>query len=179
MAGVTLTVRADQRQLQDLLRRLIDKYGNLLPVMRPLGELIRTSVVRNFEEAGRPRWARLSPVTIARRGGSNRPLRVQGFAGGLMGSINAQPAAKSVVVGTNKIYAAVHQFGAPKGSFGTVVANVPSHTRRTRSGSTTVRAHTRRASLPWGNIPARPYMEIQDSDWPNIIRLLENHLVEA
>lgn len=179
MAGVAIKVKADQAQLQDLMRELQEKFGNLLPVMKPIGELIRTSVVRNFEEGGRPGWKALSPATIKKRGGNAKILRVQGFAGGLMGSIVSEATPTSVTVGANKIYAAVHQYGAAKGSFGTVVGKVPAHTRKLKSGgTTTVRAHTRKMTLPWGNIPARPYMEIQDSDWPGIIRILENHLVE-
>ena len=39
----------------------------------------------------------------------------QGFAGGLAGSINYWPAEKNVILGTNKIYGAIHQFGGQTG----------------------------------------------------------------
>jgi len=110
MTGSTITVNAD-----DLIKSLKEaqkKMANPEPIMKIWGQVIRTSVIRNFEVQGRPKkWRKLAPKTVKRRGAAGPILRRQGFAGGLMGSINVKTTASSVSVGTNKIYAATHQFG--------------------------------------------------------------------
>lgn len=41
----------------------------------------------------------------------------------------------------------------------------------------TVKAHIRKISLPWGDIPARPFMMIQDDDWTEIKETLAEFLL--
>jgi phage gpG-like protein len=101
-----------------------------------------------------------------------------------MGSINVKPHSDRVEVGTNKIYGAVHQFGAKKGDFGTVTAKVPAHKRRISQAfgkpikprTITVGAHTRRMQVPWGDIPARPFLAVQPRDWDEIRSALADYL---
>jgi phage virion morphogenesis protein len=159
----------------------------LEPALKNIGGIIRTSVVRNFEKGGRPvKWKEHSKLTKARRGAGAPILVKQGFEGGLMGSISVSTEKDSVIVGTNKEYAAVHQFGAKKGSFGEFAVRVESHERKIsqafgkplKGGTIAVRvkAHTRNQKLPWGDIPARPFMMIQDEDWTEIQAALAEHI---
>ena len=60
-----------------------------------------------------------------------------------------------VEIGTNKIYAAVMQFGAAKGAFGTDAGG---------------------SSIPWGAIPARPFLGISDQDRTNIAATVDEWL---
>ena len=39
-----------------------------------------------------------------------------------------------------------------------------------------VAAHTRRQALPWGDIPARTYMMLQEQDWPKILTAASSYL---
>jgi phage virion morphogenesis protein len=157
MAGVTMMI--DDSELQRDLKGVRDRLGNAQPAFEVIGEMARTSIVRNFEEEGRPeKWAPLSPATLARRSKAGQILRVQGFAGGLMGSINAQAAPDNALIGTNKIYGAVQHFGAKKGAFG-----------RTSKG----------APIPWGDIPARPYMVLQEEDETRAVRILGNFVLRG
>jgi len=64
----------------------------------------------------------------------------------------------SVEYGSNAIQAAVMQFGAAKGAFG-----------KGANG----------ASLPWGTIPARPFIGLSDDDEAGILAELEDWLEEA
>lgn len=163
MAGARIVFKLDSlRRLLGIVTGRIRRPGPFLDIV---GDLMRTSVVRNFEVGGRPvRWDPLSKTTARRRGATGPVLRRQGMAGGLMGSVNHQVMGDRVIVGTNKIYGAIHQFGARRGQFGTVVAQVPAHQRVTRKGVVPVRAHQRSVAVPWGNIPARPFLLIQDED---------------
>lgn len=42
-----------------------------------------------------------------------------------------------------------------------------------------VRAHTRKMTLPWGNIPARPFMLVQNEDWDDMREVLGKFLLDA
>mgnify|MGYP006283574597 FL=1 len=157
MAGVSL--RFDDSELQRDVQGMRKRAANTRPAFEVVGELVRTSVVANFEAEGRPdKWPELKPSTLKRRPKAGQILRRQGFAGGLMGSISAKPMDDGVRIGTNKVYAAVHQFGAKKGAFG---------------------ATSKGAPIPWGDIPARPYLLIQDEDEARICRVLENFILRG
>jgi len=175
VAGASIEIRVDDK-VKELFAGMQRRMAGLTPAMKIIGETVRTSVIRNFEEGGRPRWKPLSPATLARRKGKKILMR-QGFAGGLAGSIHAKAYRDRAVVDTNKIYAAVHQFGAKKGSFGTVTARVREHVRRLASGKEVrVREHTRKTKIPWGDIPARPFLMVQDEDWEEIREALAGYI---
>ena len=174
MSGAALTVKIDDREVKKLLCRIQKNLGDLTPAMKIIGSTVRTSIIRNFEKSGRPsKWAKHSKQTEDRRGKGAKILMAQGFAGGLAGSINYQADKDSVEIGTNKIYGAVHQFGAKKGSFGTVAANIKAHLRK----GVKVKAHTRKMNLPWGDIPAREFLMVQDEDWTEITAELNDYII--
>lgn len=164
MAGTRIVFKLDS------LRRFLGKLSGRMkepgPFLEVVGSIIRGSVIRNFEVGGRPvRWKPLSALTVSRRGASGPILRRQGMAGGLMGSINYQVMDDKLMVGTNKVYAAIHHFGAKQGEFGTVVARVPAHERVTeKHGTVKVKAHDRKMQVPWGDIPERPFLLVQEED---------------
>ena len=132
-----------------LLGGVLKRIGNPGPVMKILGAIVRTSVVRNFEKGGRPtKWQALSPETLKTKKGT-AILREQGMAGGLMGSVNYKPFSDKVVISANKVYAAIHHFGGKAG----------------RGRKVT--------------IPARPYMMVQDEDWREIEAALGDFIVRG
>lgn len=176
MAGVSLSLTIKDERIKRLLGDIQRRMGDLAPAMKIIGQIVRTSIVRNFEKGGRPaKWAPLSPVTLARRKG-RKILMDRGMGGGLAASIHPRADKDSVTLGTNKIYAAVQQFGAKKGSFGTVEAKIQTHMRKitqifgrpVKPRKVAVRAHTRKMKLPWGDIPARPFIMVQPEDWDEI-----------
>lgn len=176
MTGTAITV--DDEKVQKLLGKIYDQSGDLSPVLKPIGELVRTSVVRNFEAGGRPeKWAPLSTVTLSRRKKSGGILRVQGHAGGLLGSIHSEAGSDKVVVGTNKIYAAVHQFGAKKGQFGR--AAVARKTGRAGRSGAAIYSRGWMMPIPWGDIPARPFMLVQVEDLVEIREMLTEYVLEG
>jgi phage virion morphogenesis protein len=184
VAGTAFVEIETDDRVSPYLDAIRQRMGRLQPAMSLIGEIVRTSIVRNFEKEGRPtQWTALSAVTEKIRKGAHPILRRQGFAGGLMGSINVRATDDHVIIGTNKKYAAVHQFGAKKGAFGTVEAQVKEHVRRLKRGKKTkqvrVKAHTRKMLLPWGNIPARPFMAVQPEDWDEIRETLSDYLLNT
>lgn len=158
MSGAAIKI--NDQEVKAMIKRILRNLGDMTPAMKIIGSIVRASVIRNFEKGGRPvKWKSHSKVTEKRRKGG-AILRKQGMAGGLMGSISYTADKNSVRIGTNKVYAAVHQFGAKKGSFGTFMVNIGAHTRK----GSPVRAQTRNVKLPWGDIPARPFLMIQNED---------------
>jgi len=174
LSGAAIEVTVDDREVADLLERIQKNLGDLTPAMKIIGAIGRTSVIRNFEKSGRPKkWKKHSKTTEKRRGKGAKILMDQGLGAGLAGSIHSTADKDSAAVGTNKIYGAVHQFGAKKGSFGTVVANVREHLRK----GVRVKAHKRKMKLPWGDIPAREYLVIQDEDWAEMRAALSDYVL--
>ena len=129
--------------------------------MGRLGRLSLNSTKQRFNEGVAPdgsRWARNSLVTIARKGQA-KPL--WGESGNLRTQINYEAGPDGLVWGsgaTTAEYAATQQFGAAKGAFG-----------KTKFGG----------PIPWGNIPARPYLGISEEDRSNLVDCLREYLEEA
>lgn len=153
MTGSAIVVDVDTKPVSDMLKKFRHRMGTLRPAMKIIGQLMRTSIVENFQKGGRPdAWTPLSDETLLTKKG-DKILINQGFAGGLMGSIGVENKGiyevgdDYVMVGTNKEYAAIHQFGGKAG----------------RGNKVT--------------IPARPYMMIQDEDIDDITAELNDYLM--
>ena len=157
MAGTHITITLDDENLRRQLGDLIGALTNPEPALRAIGEELQRTTQDRFDPGQKKApdntpWARNSDVTIARKGRDN-PLYERGI---LQGGIRYQVLGTSgVEVGTNLVYGAAHQFGMVKGYAG-----------RTRRG----------APIPWGNIPARPYLGLSSADESEIIRILREYL---
>ncbi|WP_035253305.1 phage virion morphogenesis protein [Desulfatiglans anilini] len=182
---VNSTIEIRDEGVRSLLSEIQSRLQHLKPAMSLIGEIVQESIERNFEEGGRPeKWKDLSSSTKLQRQRIRKwpgmILVRSGKAGGLMGAISYRAFDDRVEMSANKEYAAVHQFGAKRGAFGTILAKVRSHMRRMANGKTVqVRAHTRKVVLPWGDIPARPFMMVQNEDWDEIRESLLDHLETA
>lgn len=115
MAGSAISITTNAVDISRELKVIADRFGKTLPAMQIIGQRVVKSVVENFMAGGRPKgWQPLAPATLARKKGGSI-LVGKGFGGGLLGSIHAEPENRAVVVGTDKVYAAVHQFGGQAG----------------------------------------------------------------
>ncbi|MBA3027448.1 MAG: hypothetical protein FP814_09765 [Desulfobacterium sp.] len=166
MSGVSIKINDQEAiaKLSDMLKR----FDDLTPVLQEIGEIVRSSVERNFAAGGRPKWPQSNRVKES--GGQTLSDTAR-----LKRSFSVSVGTDSVTVGTNVVYAGVQQFGAKKGSFGTVTFAVKAHERKGRP----VVAHKRTAALPWGDIPARPFLMIQHEDETEIKAALEAFFLEG
>ena len=144
----------DDAEFQALVGRIIARAGNLQPVHEIVGEIVHASILRNFEAGGRPgQWKDLKESTKKqRRKQGNWPGQVlvrSGVRGGLMGAVTYKAAADQVVFAGNKPYSAIQHFGGQAGKGHKVT------------------------------IPARPYMMVQDDDWPEIKDALNQFIFEV
>lgn len=157
---MAVTLTADDRGVQQALHDKIARLTRPRPLLLTIGEHLAESTRMRFREAKAPdgtRWAPNTQTTIERylgeRGGYSAKtgkISVKGTALAtakqpltgatrLLGSQIIYQADDSVLqIGSNRIYAAVQQFGADKGSLG--------------------------GGAPWGDIPARPYLGLSVQD---------------
>ncbi len=144
----------DDKDLQELLKAVKDRIGNLQPAFEVIGQVIHTSIRRNFEEGGRPKaWQDLADSTKKQRAKKNKwpgqILVMSGEKDGLLSSISYDAMPEKLVLVANKKYAAIQHFGGMAGKGRKV------------------------------KIPARPYMMIQDEDWAEIKAALNDFIIEG
>jgi phage virion morphogenesis protein len=155
------TVTIDDRQVRAALTSLARQVADMKPAMEDIGRALGNLTEDAFQAEG-PGWPQLSAVTVARRGNAHPILQVS--AAGLAASITQGGDARRAWVGASKVYAAVHQFGQKKGASG-----------RTRRG----------APIPWGDIPPRPYLPIDESGAltpaarDEVLDIIREHLRQA
>lgn len=148
-------IKVSDQAVMAALNHLVGAVENPKPYLQTVGEDIVTRIKERFSSASGPDgqpWAANSPVTLARyiqskgRSGkknsqllaaSKKPLH--GETGMLEKQFHVSADSNSVTVGNSMEYATTQQFGALQGAFGRDKRNHP---------------------IPWGNIPARPFMPI-------------------
>lgn len=145
------------------INRLIAALADKTPVMQDIGEALLASTEERYDQGVAPDgtpWLPKSIHTVAAYESGNdridyRPL----FKTGTMRrTLFTATDADQAEIGSNAIQAAVMQFGASKGAFGTA---------------------SNGASLPFGDIPARPFLGISDQDRSTVIEIVEEWLQDA
>ncbi|MFZ5774034.1 MAG: phage virion morphogenesis protein [Thermodesulfobacteriota bacterium] len=168
MAGIRLKI--DQAEVERFAGVTLGRFGNLQPLHERIAVLMASSIRENFEAGGRPAEWKQSRRAKQQRGQTLRDTNR------LMNSIAGRGYADKAVAGTNDVRAAVHQFGAKRGQFGTMQAAVRAHVRKIRGKEQQVRQHTRKQPMPWGDIPARPFMLLQTEDVAEIKTMVGAYL---
>ena len=109
--------------------------------MKNIAGIMADSTEENFKEEGRPNWKDLSEKTkTARKKTGHYPGQILQVSGQLALSVTTQYDDTSAVIGSNKIYAAIHQLGGQAG----------------KNKKTT--------------IPARPYLQLTEDDFDEILQ---------
>lgn len=113
-------VVVDDRQLVQALQHLKAAGQDMTPAMRKIAQAMSLIVEDNFEAEGQPKWKALSDVTVALRtkaakGKTEGGFRILQDAGQLAGSIATAHSSDHATIGSNLVYAAIHQFGGMAG----------------------------------------------------------------
>lgn len=98
-----------KRRLEDIIQKI---QGPELT--RRIAGTLEYETAQNFAVQGRPAWVPLSKGTIAERAKRNKSssiLKILQDSGMLASSITSDYGPDFAVVGSNKVYAAIHQFG--------------------------------------------------------------------
>ncbi|WP_102226913.1 phage virion morphogenesis protein [Acidimangrovimonas sediminis] len=155
---MVVTVELNDADLIKALERAARAVTDMTPLMQEIGEMLVESTKARFPEGVSPEgtpWAPKSQSTIdtyRRREakGKNASLDFRPLFGPsrmLSSQIHYEAGPNQVEWGSNRIYAAVMQLGAAKGAFGSDAKGHP---------------------MPWGDIPAREFLGLSDTDRTNI-----------
>lgn len=156
MAGVR--VEGDLGRFQDTIKNLSDIEMKELNQL--LGEMVRTGTVERFENSEDPEGNRWRNSLRANVEGGKTLVQ----SSGLKNSISVHATAKGFAVGTNKKYAAIHQFG------GTIRAKSKKGLIFKINGKFIQRQEV--------EIPARPFIGISDADKKEVKSTVDEYIGE-
>ena len=97
-------------EVRAALTRLELASRNMGDAMKAIAASLADEVEENFEQQGRPRWSPLKNPSEKRKGG-----RILQDSGQLAASVSTRSNRNMAMVGTNKVYGAIHQFGGQAG----------------------------------------------------------------
>lgn len=198
MSGASIKIEVSDQEIAAGLQRLVDAGSDLGPAMRAIGEALLHSTQRRFEAKAGPdggRWAPFAEETLRRMPARRKPPELLRDTNRLYSSIVFEAASEAVEVGTNVVYAAIHQFGGDiviperqgSATFETVAegagkakdgrrvgsklrfAKASTRAKTKETKSFTVPAHT-------VHIPARPYLGISEADKVEILAILADQV---
>jgi phage gpG-like protein len=175
MAGALMRVElADQDLALSSLGDLIARTGNPTPLFENIGLSLVTSTQHRFDTGigvdGSP-WP--PSLRVIAHGGKTLVLSAR-----LYRSITFTASASGVEIGTNVVYAAIHQFGGDINQNArkqTVHFKVNKKTGRQRFSKAKGSSHSKEVSIGARTIhmPARPFIGLDDDDDAAILRIAE------
>ena len=98
-------IEFNSKPVMSVLARLEQSTHNASPLMASISNELFSQTEDNFAAEGRPKWLGIKPRK-GREGG-----KILQDTGQLAASIAKSSDATSATIGTNKVYAAIHQFG--------------------------------------------------------------------
>lgn len=171
------SIEYEDREVLDYLNMLAVRIDDMTPAMHDIGQNLSETTQRRFDTSTSPDgdpWAPNTEVTIleylglykssfkkdggesakgvARRG-SKKPLI--GDTGSLFSTIFHDAGRDFAVIGSPMEYAITQQFGARQGQYGRDRRNHP---------------------IPWGDIPARPFLGASEEDKRSILDIVQGYL---
>ena len=171
MSGAGITITVDDAEVQAACNRLAAAAGNLTGAFKNVGEYLVTSTKARFDRQQAPDgtpWAALSPKWLARKKDKGQDTRILVMRGHLMNWLRYQlVGSNELQVGTDRAYGATHQFGADMTVF-----------RKRRLSRVT--AKPRPSTMPSHmNIPARPFLGLDETDRARILEIFTDFLTRA
>ena len=143
-----IEIKIDNKEVLTRLQELASRGENLRPLMKNIAGIMSTATEDNFKDEGRPeKWVDLSETTKKQRQKIGKyPGQLLQVSGQLASSVSTVYDDNSAVIGSNLVYAAIHQLGGQAG----------------KNKKTT--------------IPARPYLKLTDDNFEEILTETEKFL---
>lgn len=139
-----IEIKIDNQEVENKLLELAQKGENLRPLMKNIAGIFAYSTEENFKNEGRPKWQDLAESTKKQRQKKRKwPGQILQVEGQLASSISTHYDKDCAIIGSNLDYAAIHQLGGQTG--------------RNKAVS----------------IPARPYLQLTDDDFEEILAATE------
>ena len=173
MARITLDIT--DAETRSAIGAMLGLLRDPTAALDDMGEYLIISTKGRFQSGTAPdgqKWKANSPLTLSRKK-DKRPLH--GESGRLGREILKFVDQAEVEVGSNLIYAAVQQFGAKMGEFG----RYSQLSRRSKYAEGDFRRNAGTVKgfpIPWGDIPARPFLGLSADDARAVLDILQEHL---
>jgi phage virion morphogenesis protein len=149
--------------IERALAGLVMRFDDIEPLMSGIGVYLEGATIERFDTQSAPDGSRWSPSLRARtEGGKTLTDTSQ-----LRSSITSEADSNSVAVGTNKIYAGIHQFG------GTIRAKSAAGLRFQLPGGLGFRR------VMAVEMPARPFLGLSSEDETEILAQVEDYARDA
>jgi phage gpG-like protein len=186
MSGVIINVKIDDMGVKAMLSRLQANVGDLKPVMKTIGGIVRSSVIQNFREGGRPnKWTPTKAISNRisfAMGGRNiegdeqrsglrirKGKKVYKLDGEKTRAYDKYSANKKTLIDTARLMKSItYKEYSNRVEIGTNVVYGAIHQLGGKAG------RGRKVT-----IPARPYLMVQDSDWTTIGEVVTRHLMKG
>jgi len=141
-----LEIKLEDEQLTRELSDLASRLADTAPLMRTISQTLMDQTEENFAQQGRPAWLGIRP-RAGREGG-----KILQDTGRLAASITPDFGPDYAKVGTNVVYAAIHQLGG----------KTPPHAIHAKRTKALAFGGVFRKSVnhPGSNIPARPFLPV-------------------
>lgn len=155
-----ITVEIKEDEISAALDRLARALTDMTPVMQDAGEYLVSSTEERMDSGLSPDGTPFAPRSEAtldayRRAGESFGAVPLQKTRTMRNTLSYQAEPDAVRWGSNAIQAAVMQFGAAQGTFGSTSRDSP---------------------IPWGDIPARPFLGVSAEDRDAIVELVEEWL---
>jgi phage virion morphogenesis protein len=165
-----IQIEIDDRALLAALANAIAASVDLTPLMQDIAGVLEDASERAFINQADPAtgapWAPLSETTKKRRK-RGPPFAILQDNGDLAGSLGSSHTSDEAVVGVAEKYGVTHQFGAKRGQYGFAAGAY------TFDGD---EIRPRAIPIPWGDIPARPFLGIGPTDEKEILALVSGYI---
>lgn len=167
-----ITIKLDGADaVRERLREISSRMSNLSPILKAIGDRVAEQTKRRVESQGPAPdgtpWAPLKPATLARK----KHAKILTESGHLRDSIRYQLAgSNTVTVGTNLVYAAIHQLG------GRTPARTILPVRKKALYWPGAAHPVKSVSHPGSLIPARPFLGLSDRDSREIIDMINDYI---
>lgn len=180
MTSGMIEIEIDESRFDAVMTRVRALMNDASPITSLIAQSMWEAVEDNFAQQGRPKWLGLAPSTQKSRRFDAASDKILTRRGRLLSSIVRSNDATSARVGTNVVYAAIHQFG------GTIQRHPMSgyvRLRKDRNGMLLRQAdhshlavfakkdHKQVKIVKWTRtqgwtikIPARPFLALTESD---------------
>lgn len=138
-------IRINSKEIEQALGEVMGKIAHPAQLMESIGTALSSVTAQNFQAQGRPKWLGLQRPGEKRKGGM-----ILQDSGRLRDSVVASHTDNSVTIGTNVVYAAIHQFGG----------QTKAHTILPKNGKALKfnGRFAKKVNHPGSKIPARPFL---------------------
>ena len=175
-----IRIQIDDAEVIRALGGLAARLANMRPFYKNVGEELVQSTKERFDAQrdpeGRP-WQRLKPSTVWGKALSKRSFsgarRILRDSGQLQDTIHYQADGDQVLIGSNRVYAAIHQFGG----------QTKAHTIRPKNKKALAwpgAAHpVKSVRHPGSKIPARPFLGMSERDKTRILEIAADYMAKG